>query len=534
MKKIAIYARKSKFTGKGESIENQIEMCKDYVNKHLNNPEIILYEDEGFSGGNSDRPEFQNMIAAAEKGMFDILVCYRLDRISRSIVDFSNIMEILEENDIAFVSIREQFDTSTPMGRAMMFISSVFAQLERETIAERIKDNLMKLARTGRWLGGVAPTGYQGKREYYYDEKMQKKSSMMLVPVKDELDLVTTLYKKYIELDSLSGLMSWTLVNNIKSKNGKDFDMVALKTILTNTVYVKTDEYLYEWFDKQGYDIANEKKDYKGNGVFTYNKYQNRRNKSHKIKDISEQIVAIGKHKGIINSKDWVKVQEMLQANSKKAPRTGTGENGLIGPILYCECGSRMRIALKYTDGEVKHYYYKCRTKEESHSTRCNMKNLNGIKTDEIVENALKQLKFNKGVLADQLREKVVSIEKTSRSTISGSDKYISEIEKHEKSIENLTMQLSENQGSVASKYIIKQIEGLDSKINDLKKKLKNLENEKTHSALERENVKILLQSIDRFHDRFDDADIFERRKLVQAIVSRIVWNGHDLNIYLR
>lgn len=532
--KIAIYSRKSKFTGKGESIQNQIVSCKEYAEKNFGSNDICIYEDEGFSGSNTDRPQFKKLINDIKANKINVLICYRLDRISRSVADFSSTLELLDEYDVTFVSINEHFDTSTPMGRAMVFISSVFAQLERETIAERIKDNLMKLARTGRWLGGIAPTGYQGKREYFYDEKMQKKSSMMLVPVKDELDLVTTLYKKYIELDSLSGLMSWTLVNNIKSKNGKDFDMVALKNILTNTVYVKADEYLYDWFESQGYDIANEKKDYRGNGIFTYNKYQNRRNKGHKIRNISEQIVAVGKHKGIISSQDWVKVQEMLQANSKKAPRTGTGENGLIGPILYCECGSRMRIALKYVDGEVRHYYYKCRTKEESHATRCNMKNLNGIKTDEIVENALKQLKFNKGVLSEQLREKIISIEKTSRSTITGSDKYISEIEKYEKSIENLTMQLSENQGSVASKYIIKQIEELDSRINELKKKLKNIENEKTHSALERENVKILLQSIDRFHNRFDDADVFERRKLIQAIVSRIVWDGHDLNIYLR
>ena len=87
-----------------------------------------------------------------------MLIVYRLDRISRSIGDFTALIERLVHLNVAFVSIREQFDTSTPMGRAMMYIASVFSQLERETIAERIRDNLHELAKTGRWLGGITPT----------------------------------------------------------------------------------------------------------------------------------------------------------------------------------------------------------------------------------------------------------------------------------------------------------------------------------------------------------------------------------------
>lgn len=100
------------------------------------------------------------MMRAAEAGRFRMLIVYRLDRISRSIGDFTALIERLAQLNVAFVSIREQFDTSTPMGRAMMYIASVFSQLERETIAERIRDNLHELAKTGRWLGGITPTGF--------------------------------------------------------------------------------------------------------------------------------------------------------------------------------------------------------------------------------------------------------------------------------------------------------------------------------------------------------------------------------------
>ena len=166
--RIAIYSRKSKYSDKGDSCKNQIELAMEYIKNHYPsneyNVEVILYEDEGFSGGNIERPEFQKMLKEENINPFDVLICYRLDRISRNIADFSNIMNELTRLHTDFVSIKEQFDTRTPMGRAMMYIASVFAQLEREVIAERIRDNMIELAKTGRWLGGETPTGFNSER----------------------------------------------------------------------------------------------------------------------------------------------------------------------------------------------------------------------------------------------------------------------------------------------------------------------------------------------------------------------------------
>ena len=125
---IAIYSRKSKFTGKGESIGNQVELCKEYVRVHFGDAavdKVVVYEDEGFSGGNLNRPDFKKMMDAAKKRKFKAIIVYRLDRISRNISDFASLIEELARLDISFVSIKEQFDTSTPMGRAMMYIASV-------------------------------------------------------------------------------------------------------------------------------------------------------------------------------------------------------------------------------------------------------------------------------------------------------------------------------------------------------------------------------------------------------------------------
>ena len=150
---IAIYSRKSRYTGKGESIGNQIDLCREYIRTHYGDAaaeHAVVFEDEGFSGGNLNLPDFKMMMTAAKGRKFKAIVVYRLDRISRNISDFSSLIEELGRLGIDFVSIRESFDTSSPMGRAMMYIASVFSQLERETIAERIRDNMHELAKTGR------------------------------------------------------------------------------------------------------------------------------------------------------------------------------------------------------------------------------------------------------------------------------------------------------------------------------------------------------------------------------------------------
>lgn len=158
--KVAIYSRKSKYTGKGDSIGNQIQMCKDYIENLYKNKKIeySIYEDEGFSGKNTNRPEFQKLLNDIKKEKFNVLICYRLDRISRNVADFSSTLDELQVYGVDFVSIREQFDTTSPMGRAMIYIASVFAQLERETIAERVRDNMIELAKKRAMVGRFSPS----------------------------------------------------------------------------------------------------------------------------------------------------------------------------------------------------------------------------------------------------------------------------------------------------------------------------------------------------------------------------------------
>lgn len=134
--KIAIYSYKSVFSEKNESIENQIQLCAEYINTlySISKNDILVYQDEGCSGGNTNRPMFKKLLEYANNKVFDYLVCYRLDRISRNASDFSNLIEHLNKLNIDFVSIKKQFYTSTPMVRAMLYISSALHNLREKLL----------------------------------------------------------------------------------------------------------------------------------------------------------------------------------------------------------------------------------------------------------------------------------------------------------------------------------------------------------------------------------------------------------------
>ncbi|MBQ8812961.1 MAG: recombinase family protein [Lachnospiraceae bacterium] len=352
---IAIYSRKSKFTGVGESIENQIELCKRYIENlsgdicHVKcektavehkktefrgadlgaNKErgrrgsnVRIYEDEGFSGGNLDRPQFKAMMQDARQGKLSKIVVYRLDRISRNIGDFAGLIEELNRLDVSFVSIKEQFDTSSPMGRAMMYIASVFSQLERETIAERIRDNMLELAKTGRWLGGRTPTGYASESVATVTVDGRTKKCCKLKVIPEEAELVREIFRRYLECRTLKETAEGLNREGRKTKTGKSFTSVAVRAILSNPVYAAADEAVQRYFNEQKVPLfldCTAGKSSENFGLLAYNRTLQRPGKTNQIRGVSEWIVAAGKHEPIISGKDWVQVQKILQKNGEKS-----------------------------------------------------------------------------------------------------------------------------------------------------------------------------------------------------------------------
>lgn len=531
--KFAVYSRKSKFTGVGESIENQITMCREYVEKNFKVDKVFIYEDEGFSGGNVDRPKFQKMLKDAKANMFDAIVCYRLDRISRNISDFSNLINSLQDYNISFISIREQFDTSTPLGRAMMYIASVFAQLERETIAERIRDNMLQLARAGRWTGGKTPTGFKSEAIPYFDNDMNEKKMYKLTGIPGELELIRNLYTQYLSLGSISKLEIWCAENGVKSKNEKYFDKSALKIILSNPVYAVADELLYEYFINNKVDIANDKAEFNGShGVLSYNKTQESKGKRNRIKDMSEWIIAVSKHKGIIPSADWVRVQNIIKQNKDKAPRYETSKIGLLSGLIRCNCGALMRLGYgsKSTMPE-RNYYYICTIKERSNSIRCANKNVVGKDADKLIVDEIMKLSLGRSELSDSLKKNKASSTKQIKEHTKKITSFINDLAETDKAIENLTMQLSLNTDSAAAKYIISHIEKLDQKATEIKANIDSLKDEKETTLIEQMNIDLVNQSIKNFPSVFNNLEINEKRKYLKNIIKEITWDGNAIHI---
>lgn len=315
---IAIYSRKSKLTQKGDSIHNQIQSCKNYASQHFATiSDIIIYTDEGFSGGNTNRPMFQKMMDDAVNKKFHVLICYRLDRISRSIAQFSTTYELLEKHNIEFVSVKEQFDTSSPIGRAMLNIAMVFAQLERETIAERIRDNMHALARSGRWLGGTCPTGFKSIEIDYYDKNQNKKKMYKLSPIAKEVELVELLFDQFLILQKLRQVEAYCFKHEIKSKNNCKLSAASIRDILINPVYARGDQEIYSYFKLLGSKLCGSISDYDGSwGLAAYNR-TDQTSHSPKAKSAEEWIISLGRHKGIIPGYKWVQVQKILKKNSR-------------------------------------------------------------------------------------------------------------------------------------------------------------------------------------------------------------------------
>ena len=332
MRKAAIYSRKSKFTGKGESIENQIELCRRYIEMNGKGMQIEIYEDEGFSGGNLDRPQFKLMMKDARAGKLNRIIVYRLDRISRNIGDFAGLIEELNRLDVEFVSIKEQFDTSSPLGRAMMYIASIFSQLERETIAERIRDNMLELSKTGRWLGGMTPTGYTSESVSAVTMDGRTKKSCKLRLVEEEAMLVREIFDQYLQNESLKETAEVLNQKGFCTKRGRKFTSVAVKAILSNPVYAEADEAVQAYFSDMGVRIyfgdAEDGQNKGGSdhakmagrkfGILTYNRTLQRTGKTNQYRDMSDWIVAMGRHEPIISGADWVKTQKILKRNGEK------------------------------------------------------------------------------------------------------------------------------------------------------------------------------------------------------------------------
>ncbi|MFZ5674353.1 MAG: recombinase family protein [Pseudomonadota bacterium] len=309
----AIYTRKSSEEGLEQefnSLDAQREACEAYTKSQRSEGWSALssrYDDGGFSGGNLERPALLQLLQDIKAHRVDVVVVYKIDRLTRSLMDFSKIVEVFDRHKVSFVSVTQQFNTTTSMGRLTLNILLSFAQFEREVTGERIRDKIAASKQKGMWMGGFVPIGYEAK-----DRTLAIKDS--------ESETVRTIFRLYLELGNVRLVEAKAKELGIKSKprfGGKgnvSFSRGYIYKLLSNPIYAG--------------QIAHRGKSYPG------------------------------LHEAIIDRKTWDAVQERLAENTQKHEvRSEAKEPSLLGGLIFDDTGDRLTPSHAVKKGKRYRYY---------------------------------------------------------------------------------------------------------------------------------------------------------------------------------
>lgn len=303
----AIYTRKSSEEGLEQdfnSLDAQREACEAYIKSQMHEGWTLItkeYNDGGYSGGTMNRPAFQELLMDIEKDKIDIVVVYKVDRLTRSLMDFSKIIDIFDKHGTSFVSITQQFNTTTSMGRLTLNILLSFAQFEREVTGERIRDKIAASKKKGMWMSGRPPLGYA-------------KEDKKLVVEENEAQKVKLIFDKYLELKSVPKLIEWLRKKHIHTRSDKEFYKGELYHMLSNKIYI-------------------------GKIMHKENVYE-------------------GEHSGIIDDITFERVQKLLYENNvDKMCGTKCSSNSLLTGLIFDDNGNKMTPSHSNSHNRRYRYY---------------------------------------------------------------------------------------------------------------------------------------------------------------------------------
>ena len=346
MKRInAIYARQSVDRADSISIESQIEFCK----YELKGGSFKEYKDKGYSGKNTVRPQLQQLLTDIRRGEVEKVIVYKLDRISRSILDFSNMMNLFQQYQVEFVSSTEKFDTSTPMGRAMLNICIVFAQLERETIQKRVSDAYYSRSQKGFRMGGKPPYGY--RLEEILMEGIHTKK---LVEEPVEAAIVREIFDMYEQPDTSYGDITRYYAEKGVQFYGKELIRSMLAQLLRNPVYVRADMDVYRFFRSHGTNIVSSPEQFDGiHGCYLY---QGRDAQTDKLQNLKGHMLVVAPHEGLVSSEQWLNCRIKLMRNKTIQANRKAVNTWLAGKVKCGNCGYAL-MSIKIQSGKQ---YLRC------------------------------------------------------------------------------------------------------------------------------------------------------------------------------
>ena len=303
----AIYTRKSSEEGldmEFNSLDAQREACEAYVASQKAEGWVAIrdrYDDGGFSGGTLDRPALKQLIADIEAGLIDVIVVYKIDRLSRALMDFAKLVDAFDRNQVTFVSVTQSFNTTTSMGRLTLNILLSFAQFEREVIGERIRDKFAASRKRGMWMGGFVPMGYDVK-----DRK--------LVVNEAEAATVRMIFDRFAALGSASILARALQAENVLNKRGKLIDKGFIYKLINNRVYL-------------------------GEAVHKGTSYP-------------------GEHDAIITQELWDRVHAILRTSPReRRAKNRNSSEALLKGIIFTDTGAAMTPTYTRKGERLYHYY---------------------------------------------------------------------------------------------------------------------------------------------------------------------------------
>jgi DNA invertase Pin-like site-specific DNA recombinase len=499
----AVYARQSVDKKDSISIESQIEFCK----KEIINEEYRIYTDKGYSGANINRPAFEDMIHDIKMGSIDRVVVYKLDRISRSLLDFAHIIETFNKYKVEFISQTEKFDTSNSIGRAMLSIVMVFAQLERETIAQRVKDNYYQRGKTGLYLGGIPPIGFNKVETFFSGKK-----TYMFEEDKEKAKLVKKIFDMYSKEDKSFGLIAREINHQgMKTNMGNNWTSCSVGRLIRNPVYVQADADVYMYLKDKGAVMNNDISEFTGeNGCMVYG--ERKAISTSKFTDLSNNFATLALHKGIINAEQWLKCQYKADEN-KYLKNSGRGTHSWLSGLMKCGyCGYAVSV-VKSNNENVD--YINCSGRKMGFCDGrkkvihlCDIEKITEIKLLEKIKTLKNEFNIKLNSNPGQVNEIKMKLAKVEESI--------------KKLVDSL---LTFNE--ISSHYI-------NEKISELDNKKKLLLNEISKMTFESNSQKINKKDLAEYLSNWDNYRLEQKKSVAKALIEKVIITDGQIEIIFR
>ena len=498
-KLIAIYCRVSteEQSENGYSIDEQERLLEEWCKK-MGYVIYKCYSDRGISGKNiKDRPALKELLSDAKAGKFDMVISWKINRVSRKLEDVLKIVNLLEKNNITFKSYSEPFETDTPAGRMQFQMMALIGEFERGTIAQNVKMGMIAKAKSGNWCGGRV-LGYDLVPNNSPEE--EKKGKNKLEINEKEAEIVRFIFNEYSKGKGYKAITNQINKLGYKTKKGNNFSVGSIRDILTNPVYI---------------------------GEIRYNVRQNWSEK--RRRNINPNPIRVkGKHEAIIDRELWDKVQLILESKKGKPSRIYDGEYPLTGILRCPKCGAGMvisRTTNTLADGSKKRIaYYCCGNWKNKGTSVCNSNTIRVDKANEYVFKKIEELVSNEAMI----KAVVKNINKERKDKVKPAKRLLGDIDKELEKLDKRKRKIFEAyEDDILTKeeFQIRKDE-LNEKIRILeeeKKPLLNTISEEVSEEIPYEFIKDILMNFSKILNSSVSRE--QQKKLLHMIISEITMN---------